>query len=344
MLLNITDLSGEPLHRQISQQLVARILGGELEQGIALKPESLFAREQRVSVQTVGRAYAELAREGLITYRNGQGTFVNPLSTEQRHALAMQQLLVDAQERRRMEDELMMAQQIQAGLLPKILPQNARLQMAASCEPARVIGGDFYDYLPIDARRSALVIADACGKGMPAAMVISPLQAIIKSEVSHGSLIRQTMLHLNQYVKRFASTKNFATLFYGNFDERTGSFEFANAGHHPPMLARHDGRVEFLKTTGPALGLLAEADHQITATKLHAGDCLLFYTDGVTETMNRSRDEFGEQRLQNLLVRHRRRRAQDLIRLIIEDLNAFRGAALLQDDRTMMILKILQET
>ncbi len=341
MLLNITDLSGEPLHRQISQQLVAKILTGDIEQGRALKSEPLFAREQRVSVNTVERAYAELAREGLITYRNGQGAFVNPLSTEQRQALAMQQLLVDAQERRRMEDELRLAEQIQAGLLPKTLPQNARLQMAASCEPARVIGGDFYDYLPIDAHRFALVIADACGKGMPAAMVISPLQAIIKSEVSHGSSIRQTMLHLNQYVKRFASTKSFATLFYGIFDERTGSFEFANAGHHPPMLAREDGRVELLKTTGPALGLLAEADHQIAAAKLNAGDSLLFYTDGVTETMNRMRDEFGEPRLQDLLVRHRRRRAGELIRLIIEDLNAFRDSALLQDDRTMMVMKII---
>jgi sigma-B regulation protein RsbU (phosphoserine phosphatase) len=340
MLLNITDLSGEPLHRQISQQLVAKILAGELQFGLALKPEPQFAREQRVSVYTVERAYEELAREGLITYRNGHGAFVNPLSAEQRQALAMQQLLVDAQERRRMEDELMMAQQIQAGLLPKTLPMNTRLQMAASCEPARTIGGDFYDYLPLDAHRFALVIADACGKGMPAAMVISPLQAIIKNEVSHGSSIRQIMPNLNQYVKRFASTKSFATLVYGVFDDRTGSFEFANAGHHPPMLVRQNGEIEFLKTTGPALGLLAEAEHRINSLKLRTGDSLLFYTDGVTETMNRRREEFGEQRLQNFLVNQRRHSAAEMIRLLIEDLNSFRTSAFLQDDRTMMVLKM----
>jgi sigma-B regulation protein RsbU (phosphoserine phosphatase) len=341
MLLHIADLSGEPLHIQISQQLLSKILAGDLPQGADLKPARMFAREQRVNVCAVERAYEDLAREGLITHRDGQGAFVNPLPLAKRQALAIHQLLAGAQERQRLEEELGMARNIQAGLLPKTLPNAARLQMAASCEPARTIGGDFYDYLPLDAHRFALVIADACGKGMPAAMVISPMQALIKSEVSHGSSIRQIMLNLNQYVKRFASTKNFATLVYGVFDERTGSFEFANAGHHPPILVRRNAQVEFLQTTGPALGLLAEAHHQIETATLRAGDCLLFYTDGVTETMNPAREEYGEQRLQDLLVAYRKRSAQEIVSRLIEDLNAFRASTLLQDDRTIMALKIL---
>lgn len=340
MLLHITEFSGEPLHYQISQQLLAGILAGSLQAGAELQPARSLARKHRVSVNNVEQAYQDLAREGLLSYESNQRVLVNALSPAQKQKLVLQNFFADAQERQRLEEELSLARNIQAGLLPKTLPHNARLQMAASCESARAIGGDFYDYLPLDTHRFALVIADACGKGMPAAMVISPLQAIIKSETSHGSSIGQIMPNLNQYVKRFASTKSFATLVYGVFDDRTGSFEFANAGHHPPMLVRQNGQIEFLKTTGPALGLLADADHQITTIKLNTGDCLLFYTDGVTETMNPAREEYDEQRLLDLLVRYRELGAQEIIDHITEGLNTFRAAALLQDDRTMMVLKV----
>jgi len=343
MLLHITEFSGEPLHHQISQQLLASILAGSLQEGAELLPARTLARKQRVSVHSVEQAYQNLAREGLLTYGGDQRVSVNVISPEQKQRLVLQRFLADAQERQRMEEELSMARNIQAGLLPKTLPTNARLQIAAACEPARAIGGDFYDYLPLDAHRFALVIADACGKGMSAAMVISPLQAIIKSEASHGSSIGQIMPNLNQYVKRFASTKSFATLVYGVFDDRTGSFEFANAGHHPPVLVRANGQVEFLKTTGPALGLLAEAEHQIAITKLSSGDCLLFYTDGVTETMNPGREEYGEQRLQDLLFHHRACSAQKIVDRITDDLNTFRASTLLQGDRTMMVLKVCAE-
>ena len=340
MLLHLTEFSGDPLRHQISQQLLAGILAGALQAGTALQPARALARKHRVSVNNVEQAYQDLAREGLLSYESEQRVLVNALSPAQKQKLVLQNFFADAQERQRMEEELSMARNIQAGLLPKMLPNNARLQMAASCESARAIGGDFYDYLPLDAQRFALVIADACGKGMPAAMVISPLQAILKSEVSHGSTIGQIMPNLNQYVKRFASTRSFATLVYGVFDGHTGNFEFANAGHLPPILVRANGRLEFLKTTGPALGLLAEAQHQIASVQLRPGDALLFYTDGVTETMNASRDEYGEQRLQNLLVRRRQYGAQEIVDCIIGDLNAFRVATLLQDDCTMMVLKM----
>lgn len=342
MLLHLTEFSGEPLYRQISHQLLAGILAGSLPEGTELLPARALARKQRVSINSVEQAYQNLAREGLLTYGGDQRVRVNALSPAQRESLALQRSLADAQERQRLEEELRLAQNIQAGLLPKALPYNARLQMAASCEPARTIGGDFYDYLPLDDHRFALVIADACGKGMPAAMVISPLQAIIKSEAHRhqGSAIAQIMANLNQYVKRFAPTRSFATLVYGVFDTRTGRFEFANAGHLPPLLVRQNGQVEFLKTTGPALGLLAEATHQIAITQVQAGDCLLFYTDGVTETMNPGRQEYGEQRLQDALVHHRVNGANTIIDRITDDLNTFRAATLLQDDRTMIVLKV----
>jgi sigma-B regulation protein RsbU (phosphoserine phosphatase) len=320
-------------------------------------------------VNSVERAYKELLHEGLVV-SDGKGIFVAPLTPEQKQAIAGRRLLgknsflnvlqafsrqlvsvfypeklyAIVEENRQMEEELLMARQIQAGLLPKELPDNNRLQLAAYSEPSRTIGGDFYDYLPIAKHRCGLVIADACGKGMPAAMLIAQLQAILKNETGNGQSLRQTMRNLNQHVKRYTSAKNFATLFYGVFDQCTGILEFANAGHNYPILVRQNGAVELLKTTGPALGLHPDWNYATATIKIGAGDALLLYTDGVNETMNRAEEQYGEERLQDLLVRHRECSAKDLIRMIIEDLNAFHGSMLLQDDRTMMVLKALKQT
>jgi sigma-B regulation protein RsbU (phosphoserine phosphatase) len=343
MLLHLTDFSDEPLHGQICQQLAARILAGDLRQGAALKPAFVFAREQRVSVSTVERAYRELASGGLISYGNGGEIIVKPLSLTQKKSLAIQQLLAEAQESRWLEEELVMAQKIQASLLPQSLPDNTRFQVAAHAEASRPIGGDFYDHLPIDEDRFGLIIADACGKGLPAAMLISQIQAIVKNEVHHGSSIRQTMQNLNRHVRRYGSSRRFVTMFYGSFDDRAGILEFANAGHHPPILLRKNGEVEFLKTTGPALNIIPDSDYQIQAVRIKPGDAVLFYTDGVTETMNGAREEFGEQRLLDLFIRHRRRSAQDIIRSIIDELSSFCGSAVLPDDRTLMVMKVLED-
>ncbi|MGH7450538.1 MAG: SpoIIE family protein phosphatase [bacterium] len=340
MLIHTTDFSNEPLHRQICQQLMTKILTGDLQQGAELQPAHVLAREQRISVNTVERAYQDLAREGLITYANGAGAYVNALSVAQKQALATHCLFSDAQESRRLEEELMMAQKIQARLLPSALPNHARFQLAAYSEASRPLGGDYYDCLPLDEHRFGMVIADACGKGLPAAMLICQIQAIIKNEICLGSSLRQAMQNLNQYVKRYNSAKHFVTLFYGIFDDRTGVLEFANAGHNHPILTRSNGQLEFLQTTGPALGVLAGVDHQIQIVKINGGDGVFFYTDGVTETMNRSREEFGEQRLQNFLIGQRERSAAEMIRLLIEDLSSFRASASLEDDRTMMMLKV----
>jgi sigma-B regulation protein RsbU (phosphoserine phosphatase) len=276
----------------------------------------------------------------LITYANGDSAYVNALSAVQKQALATHCLFGDAQESRLLEEELLMAQKIQARLLPGALPNHPRFQLAAYSEASRPLGGDYYDCLALDDHRFGMVIADACGKGLPAAMLICQIQAIFKNEICHGSSLRQALQNLNQYVKRHNSAKHFVTLFYGIFDERTGVLEFANAGHNHPILIRDNGRLEFLQTTGPALGVLAGVDHRIQMIKINRGDGVLFYTDGVTETMNRHREEFGEQRLQNFLIGQRERSAAEVIGLLIEELNDFRASAFLQDDRTMMMLKV----
>ncbi len=338
MLLHIGEFSGEPPHRQISEQLLDRILAGDLVQGTALQSPQKFARTQRLSVNTVMRAYDDLARKGLIT-RSGGEICVNSLSPAQKQALSLQRKLADAEENRRLEHELITARKIQFGLLPAMLPFNDRLQVAAHFEPSHIVSGDFYDCIPIDEHRFGFVIADACGKGLPAALLISQIQAILKSEVRHGLSIYETISNLDHHVKCYAAANQFVTLFYGIFDRNSGELEYANAGHNHPLLARNDGRIEFLKTTGPALGIKSPCNYQIQAARLNSGDHLLFYTDGVTETMNATREEFGDQRLSASLINQRRRDAREIVRCIVEELSSFQSS-FAQDDRTLLLLKL----
>ena len=342
MLLHISEFSGDPPHRQIAEQLLDRILAGDLAQGTMLQSPQKLARAQRLSVNTVLRAYDDLARKGLITNSGGE-VCVNSLSPSQKQTLALHRKLADAEEGRRLEQELITARKIQFGLLPATLPFNDRLQVAAHFEPSHIISGDFYDCIPIDDHRLGIVIADACGKGLPAALLISQIQAILKSEVRHGLSIHETISNLNHHVKCYAAANHFVTLFYGIFDHENGTLEYANAGHNLPMLVRNEGHIEFLKTTGPALGIMSPFSYQIQIARLNGGDNILFYTDGITETMNSARDEFGDERLSDLIVQHRRRDAREIVRCIVEDLNSFQSLASPQDDRTLLLLKLSGE-
>lgn len=338
MLLHISEFSVEPLHRQISEQLLDRILAGDLAQGTMLQSPQKLARAQRLSVNTVLRAYDDLARKGLVTNSGGE-VCVNSLSPSQKQTLSLQRKLADAEQGRRMEHELITARKIQFGLLPATLPFNDRLQVAAHLEPSHLISGDFYDCIPIDEHRYGFVIADACGKGLPAALLISQIQAILKSEVRHGLSIYDTISNLNHHVKCYAAANQFVTLFYGIYDHLRGEIEYANAGHNHPMLVRNDGHIEFLKTTGPALGIMSPYDYQIQTARMNSGDEILFYTDGITETMNTERNEFGDQRLSELLIKHRHRDAREIVRYIVEDLSFFQSSSV-QDDRTLLLLKL----
>jgi sigma-B regulation protein RsbU (phosphoserine phosphatase) len=349
MLLHLTDFSAEPLHRQIFAQLAAKVCAGDLLPGTELLPGRVLARQHHVNANAVERAYWELAREGVVASQDGKAFVVLALNPEQKRELRRRHLPGHAtfapasateSTTPRFDEDLHRAQQLQNGLLPKTLPNNARIQVAAHTAPARGIGGDFYDCIPLAAHRFALVIADACGQGLAAALLISQIQALLKNAVEQGHAVRQIMRSLNHHVHHY-SAKNFATLFYGVFDEHTGILKFANAGHHPPLLVRASGKIELLATTGPALGVLTATEHATQSVATASGDCILFYTDGVTETMNEGREEFGEHRLLAAFFRQREHSAQQIVQQLMAELREFEAPNSFPDDKTLMALKIL---
>jgi sigma-B regulation protein RsbU (phosphoserine phosphatase) len=361
MLFNLTSLSSEPVYRQISRQLLERILSGAFYDGSELPSPRLLAREQHVNVNTVKRAYQELERKGFII-RNSEKRFWVPVFTEEeKRALRMKILngrsnedsaeflnrqLIAALGTLNLSDilqELDTAHRIQADLMPSKLPANERIRMAAYSQPSHTLGGDFYDCIPLEKNRFGMVIGDACGKGLPAAIVISQIQGMMRSEVNNGNSIEKILSNINQQLVQFTPRNSFATLFYGVFDQQDSNFCYATAGHNYPIRIRCNGGSDFLQQGGPALGLLASARFKSATVNLAPGDMLFLYTDGVTETMNPSREEYGEERLQDLLLRSRHLNPQEIIQAVLDDSENYADDNFTRDDRTMLVLKIKEK-
>jgi serine phosphatase RsbU (regulator of sigma subunit)/DNA-binding transcriptional regulator YhcF (GntR family) len=262
--------------------------------------------------------------------------FTNQFAT----ALAMADMYVGSIEKRKMEHELRAAKLIQANLLPKELPDRERLEVAAFTSPSGGVSGDFYDYFVIDGSHVGLVIADACGHGVPAAMLISQIQALVRSGVADGKPIGHTLNHLNRQLQNQAEAGFFATLFYGIVNIETGFLQYANAGHDFPILVRRNGQTEVLTSTGPALGVVPDLDHETAGVELHEGDCLVLYTDGVTEATSSKGKPYGEAQLKDMAIRSRHRPPDEMLDFLRYDVERFGSPGPAQDDMTMMVIKI----
>lgn len=369
MLFNLTSLSDEPVHRQLARQLLEKILADSSYDGSELPRPRMLASEQHVSVNTIERAYQTLEQEGLIAANGGTRYYIPRFTPEEKETIrrryfgqmsplniieSLSQQLISVfdteklrqileavlAQHRRIDEELKMARQIQASLLPKSLPANGRISAAAYSRPSRTVGGDFYDYLSLDEQRIAFVIADACGKGLPAAMLIAQIQAMIKSELNNGNTIETVLVHLNRQLIDFTPRNKFVTLFLGILDKHSGTLQYAGAGHNHPLLIASSGSITALDAGGPGLGITSGAVYSTGTIALQPGDVLFLYTDGITETMNGYREEYGEQRLQDLLLRRHNGNPEDLIAAVIEDLETFYDGEILPDDRTMLVLKM----
>ncbi len=261
------------------------------------------------------------------------------LSNQLVSALTNARLYAETVEKRRLEEEVAMARQIQIGLLPRSLPSSKRFSLAAHSVPSRTVGGDFYDVIPLDENRFGLVIADASGKGMPAAMVITQIQAMLRSELHNNNNIRDALKNVNNYLVALTSAEKFATLCFGVFDSVTSAFEYSNAGHNYPMLIRNDGSCERLDVGGMLVGAFPDATYESTVVSLHPGDFIFLFTDGISETMDDSEEEYGEERLIAVLQSNRGIHPEEIIRRALDDLHTFQPVGHAQDDRTIVVLK-----
>jgi sigma-B regulation protein RsbU (phosphoserine phosphatase) len=232
------------------------------------------------------------------------------------------------------------AQAIQRALLPATLPSLSGLGLAARWEPALAFGGDCYDALRLSDAHLAISIADVCGKGLPAALLMSNLLASLRAFAASERAPRDVVTSVNRALCRQKDLRRFVTLFYAHFDTTTRVLSYTNAGHNPPLVLRRDGACERLAIGGTVTGIFDEGTYEEGRIALASGDRLVLFTDGITEARSASGDEFDDSGLLRTLERCRQLDAQSIVDAIFGDVGAFAGGRL-QDDATAVVAAIV---
>ena len=242
------------------------------------------------------------------------------------------------------KSDLAVASEIQQAILPRIFPpfpENAQqIDIAASMNAAKDVGGDFYDFFRIDDDHISFVIADVSGKGVPAAIFMAVSRTLIRATGIRGVTPSECITYCNSLLVDESVNCMFVTAFYGIYNLRTGEVTYTNAGHNPPYVVKADGSIHRLPITKNVLVGFVE-DFQFTedTVQLEHGDSLLLYTDGVTEAINVNCEEYGTERLKAVLARHAQSNCQEMIDAVKADVKAFAGEEEQSDDITLLAIK-----
>jgi len=251
-------------------------------------------------------------------------------------ARAREEALVHQQEQER---EIAEARAIQEKLLPREIPQMPGYEIASAWQSARLVGGDYFDILPLDEKMLGICIADVAGKGMPAALLMSNLQAAVRGLSSLSVAPNLLCSRLNSLIYRNTASDRFITFFYAQLDGAKRRLAYVNAGHNAPFVVRSDGSHERLREGGAVLGVFATRNYEMGSAQLSPGDRVILFTDGVTEACNPAGEEFGEARLLRLLEDYRSLSANELQAKIIAVVAEFSGGRW-QDDATLLVLAV----
>jgi serine phosphatase RsbU (regulator of sigma subunit) len=254
----------------------------------------------------------------------------------------LRQLLLEQEriERERIEQELRLARRIQQASLPKEVPSLAGWQISPYYQPAREVGGDFYDFFDLEEGRVGVVVGDATGKGMPAALVAEATSNMLRAvaQALGSSSPGKVLAQVNETLVARIPPNMFVTCFYGVLDPKSGSFTYANAGHDLPHVRHGDGDAVELMARGMPLGLMPSMSYEEKEIVLRAGEAALFYSDGLVEAHDPKGEMFGFPRLRALVAEDDDERS--LVDSLLEDLYAFVGEGWEQeDDITLLTLR-----
>jgi serine phosphatase RsbU (regulator of sigma subunit) len=263
---------------------------------------------------------------------------------------SIEDLLHQKAEKERLEQELKIARAIQMSLLPQGPLLMPGLALTAHCEPAREVGGDYYDFLPLDDHRLGILIADVSGKGTSAALYMAELKGLILSLSQLHSSPRQLLIDANRILSNHLDARSFITMIYAVVDVRARTLTYARAGHCPliylPGPRGVSGGAKILAPDGLVLGLKIDNGEMFQrllkedTLPLGPGDLFMLFTDGISEAMSPTDEYFGEGRLGGLIEEHRHLPFEELRERILREIRAFVGTASQQDDMTMLLLKV----
>ncbi|MEP7029094.1 MAG: PP2C family protein-serine/threonine phosphatase, partial [Candidatus Eisenbacteria bacterium] len=237
--------------------------------------------------------------------------------------------------------ELEIARGIQESFLPEKAPVMKGLDLHGINLSYGEVGGDYFDFIPIVDNQLGLAIGDVSGKGIAAALLMAAFRASLLAEIRNHYAIRRIFEKVNRLLYESTDTGKFVTAFYGVLDVKNRVFTFSNAGHNPPLLLRANGSAEWLTEGGLALGILVDAAYEERPVPLATGDLLVLYTDGVTEASTSTGEQYGVQRLEDLVRSLATQPAAEIVEAIRLDVEAFTGEMHLNDDLTLVVARLV---
>jgi phosphoserine phosphatase RsbU/P len=268
-------------------------------------------------------------------------------------AAQIENLVVIAREKERLQSEVEIASEVQNQLFPRTPPVMQTIELVGICHPARTVSGDYYDYLCLPDGNLAVAIGDVAGKGISAALLMASIQSIIRTQLAAGLPLAaaagnghvgahfstsSVVAQLNRQLYASTSPEKYATFFFGAYDERSRILTYTNAGHLPPLLLRA-GEVTLLEVTGTVVGLFPSIRYEEQTIQLRENDLLIAYTDGITEPENAYGEEFGSERLVETALRYQHTEPKEMVAKIMEAVTHWSTAPELPDDMTVVIAR-----
>lgn len=312
------------------------------------------------------RTASALCEEDLEAFTMGKDEVIKFFGKDPSSAIELIQLSVkrfienlqqETAARERIESELRIAQEIQMSMIPNVFPQKKEFELFAFIDPAKEVGGDFYDFFFVDEKRICFVIGDVSGKGVPAALFMAITRTLIKNEAKRGLDTDEILARVNNIICPDNSTCQFVTVFCVIMDIETGELQFCNAGHNPPLICDKDGCLictkflpdcerkgcfDYMKVPGGfVVGVIENTKCEKRHMKFNPGDIMFLYTDGVTEAMNPNQEQFSEERLSKSLTALKDKDIKEIIARLRKEILVFANGAQQSDDITMLAVRYL---
>jgi phosphoserine phosphatase RsbU/P len=312
----------------------------EVDLRLGFKTKSLLALPIRnKSGATIG--VLQLLNKKTGAFTRADEDMLRAISDHVALALENAQLHRELLHKQRMERDLALARSIQLGLLPEHPPMLDGFEIAVSHKPSLEVGGDYYDFIALAPDTTLAVVADVEGKGVGSAMVMANLQATLHALLAHLHSLERLVESLNDMILTDTRGQKYMTMFVALLDQPHRALHYVNAGHVPPAVVRPSGEVDYLREGGMVVGLFPSVKYERGTVRMQPGDIFVACTDGITEAMNAQDEEYGRERLMELVGRKRDLRAHEIVESVLTEVDLFSRGGTHEDDRVILILKVV---